>query len=145
MACALTSHLVSGTPELQFAIDELPTSECVATVVHVVQSEPSAADRGLEVLAALADDEAKYWREPPGLELALGRLLDHVASYEGRPPPADGRAQLAAVERLLARCATAPPSSGASSTRTPPRRAATPRPPSGSSTPSSSCTCTSGC
>ena len=52
MACALTSHLVSGTPELQFAIDELPTSECVATVVHVVQSEPSAADRGLEVLAA---------------------------------------------------------------------------------------------
>ena len=107
MSDALTSHLVSGTPELQFAIDEVPTAEAVATVVHVVQSEPSAADRGLEVLAALADDEAKYWRDPPGLELALGRLLDHVAAYEGRPPPADGRAQLAAVERLLARCATA--------------------------------------
>ena len=97
MTDALTSHLVFGTPELQFAIDEVPTAEAVATVVHVVQSEPSAADRGLEVLAALADDEAKYWRDPPGLELALGRLLDHVAAYEGRPPPA--RAQLAAVER----------------------------------------------
>ena len=67
MTDALTSHLVSGTPELQFAIDEVPTAEAVATVVHVVQSEPSAADRGLEVLAALADDEAKYWRDPPGL------------------------------------------------------------------------------
>ena len=65
MTDALTSHLVSGTPELQFAIDEVPTAEAVATVVHVVQSEPSAADRGLEVLAALADDEAKYWRDPP--------------------------------------------------------------------------------
>ena len=49
MTDALTSHLVSGTPELQFAIDEVPTAEAVATVVHVVQSEPSAADRGLEV------------------------------------------------------------------------------------------------
>ena len=58
MTDALTSHLVFGTPELQFAIDEVPTAEAVATVVHVVQSEPSAADRGLEVLAALADDEA---------------------------------------------------------------------------------------
>ena len=50
MTNALTSHLVSGTPELQFAIDEVPTSDAVATVVHVVQSEPSAADRGLETL-----------------------------------------------------------------------------------------------
>ena len=65
MTDALTSHLVSGTPELQFAIDEVPTAEAVATVVHVVQSEPSAADRGLEVLAALADDEAKYCPPAP--------------------------------------------------------------------------------
>ena len=70
MTDALTSHLVSGTPELQFAIDEVPTAEAVATVVHVVQSEPSAADRGLEVLAALADDEAKYWREATSRTIA---------------------------------------------------------------------------
>ena len=78
MACALTSHLVSGTPELQFAIDELPTSECVATVVHVVQSEPSAADRGLEVLAAASALRLLHAVE----QLSRWRGVERVANFD---------------------------------------------------------------